>query len=97
MQSQMTVVRINEFSKFLAEGPDEKTHAIIVDDPLNPNKPLIILLVLKGGYLLYSNPRTSEYEDKSIPHIYMTSEAPVWEPSEEGFVEQEEAMTELRV
>ena len=64
---------------FFVEDPDEKAHAIIVDDPLNPNYPLIIPLVLKGVtmYLPSRNPKASEYEDESIPHIDMTSKAPV--------------------
>ena len=48
MQIQMVGVRINELPKFLEEDPYENTHAIIVDDPMNPNQPLIIQLVLKG-------------------------------------------------
>ena len=48
MQSRTEEVRINEIPKFLADDRDENTHAIIVDDQLNPNKPLIIPLGLKG-------------------------------------------------
>ena len=83
----MSGVRINELPKFLAEDIDEKTHSIIVNDPLNSNKHLIIPLVLKGvtSYFLSRNPRSSEYEDESIPHIDMVSEVPVWEPSETSF------------
>ena len=85
----MSVVRIYELPKYLAENSDEKMHAIIVNDPLNPNEPLIISLLLKGvtGHFLSRKPRASKYEDESIPHIDMTSEAPVWEPSETGFSE----------
>ena len=36
MQSRMSGVIINEIPKFLAEDSYENTHAIIVDDPLNP-------------------------------------------------------------
>ena len=49
MQSRMSGVRINDTPKFLADNPDEKTQSIIFNDPLNPNKPLIIPLVLKGS------------------------------------------------
>ena len=48
MQSRMEGVRINEHTKLLAEDPYEKTHAIKVDDTMNPNEPLVIPLVLKG-------------------------------------------------
>ena len=86
----MARVRINDIPKFLAEDPDEKIHAIIVDELPNLNEPLIIPLVLKGvtSYFPSRNPRASEYEDYSILHIEITSEAPVWEPSETDFLKQ---------
>ena len=95
----MALVRINELPKLLAEVLDEKTHAMIVNDLLNPNEPLIILLALKGvtSYFLSRNQKPSEYEDEYIQHIDMTSKAPVWEPSETGFSEQEDATTHFRV
>ena len=94
----MAEVRINELPKFLAEDPDENTHDIIVDGLLNPNEPLIVRLVLKGvtSYFLSRKPRSSEYEDESILHMGMTSKAPVWEPSETVFLDQEYAMTDFR-
>ena len=98
MQIRIAGVRINEHSKFLEKDPDEKTHAIIVDDPLNPNEPLVIPLALKGftSYFLSRKPWASKYEDESIPHIDMKIEAPVWDPSETIFAEQEDAMTDFR-
>ena len=94
----MAGVSINELPKFLAEDPEEKTHSIIVDDPLHPNETLITPLVLKGitSYFPSRKPRASEYEDESIPHIDMTTEAPVLEPSETSFAEQEDAITDFR-
>ena len=63
MQSRMAGVRINELTKFLAEEPDENMHAIIVDDLLNHNEPLVILLALKGvtSYLPSRKPKSSGY------------------------------------
>ena len=59
----MTGVKFNEIPVFKAEDPDEKTHAIIVSDLMNPNQPLIIPLVLKvvTNPFLSSNTRASEY------------------------------------
>ena len=90
MQSHLAGVRINELPKFLAEDPYEQTHAIIFDDPLNPNEPLITLLVLKGVTMYFpsSKPRESEYSDELIPYIDMTIEAPVYEPIETSFEEK---------
>ena len=80
IQSQMAEVIINDIPKLLEEDPDDKTHAIIVDDPLNLNETLIIPLSLKGVTIYFTSrkPKASEYEDESIPHVDMTSEAPVW-------------------
>ena len=62
MQSRMSGFRINELHKFLADYLDEKTHEIIVDDPLNPNDPLLIPLSLKGvtSYFLSRKPKASD-------------------------------------
>ena len=58
MQSPIAGFRINELPKYLVDYPDEKSHAIMVDDPLSPNEPLIMPLVFKGftSYLLYMKP-----------------------------------------
>ena len=48
------------------------------------------------SYLSSRKTRESEYEDESIPHIDMTSEAPMWEPSETSFTEQGDKMTNFR-
>ena len=82
IQSQIAGVSIKELPKFLEEDSDEKTHAIIVNVPLNPNQSPIIPLVLKGvtSYFPPRKPRSSKYEDESIPHIDKTSESPMWEP-----------------
>ena len=98
MQSWMAGFSINDIPKFIVDDPDEKTHAIIFDDPMNPNEPLITLLVLKGvtGYLLSRKPIASEYIDESIPHIYIIIEAPVWEPSQTVSLGQEGAIIDFR-
>ena len=83
----MSGLRINELHKLLAKDPDKKAHAIIVDDLLNPNEPLIIPLVLEGFTSSFPprKPRASVYEYESIPHIDMTSKVPVCKPSEADF------------
>ena len=94
----MEGVRINDLPKFLAEDPYEKYHSIIVNDTLKPNEPLVTPLALKWvtSYLPSRKPRVSEYEDESTLHINLTSKAPVWEPSETSFSEQEDTMTDFR-
>ena len=87
MQIQMVGVNINETPKCLTEDSYEKTHAIIVNAPLNPNNPPIIPLMLKGvtSYSPYRRPRASDYEDESMPHIDITRESLLWEPTELSF------------
>ena len=98
IHSWMAGVIINEIPKFLAEDPYKKTHSIIVDDPLNPNEPLVILLALKWVTIYFPSRklRVIEYEDETIPHINITREAPVWDPSETSFAEQEDVITDFR-
>ena len=86
----MAGVIINELPNFLSKDADDKMHAIIVYDPLNPNEPLVVPLALKEvtSYFPSRKPKSSEYEYESILHIDMTSEAPVWEPHDTGFAEQ---------
>ena len=40
---------------------------------------------------------TEDYKDESITHIILTGEEPVWEPSEDSFAVQEEAMPNFGV
>ena len=59
---------------------------------------MVILLALKGVIIYFPSRKTriSEYEYESIPHIDMTSKAPVWEPYQTSFSEQENIMTDFR-
>ena len=61
----MAGVRINGIPKLLVEDTDEKTHAIIVNDPLNPNQPLIIPLVLMGVTSYFPSSKTRESEEEN--------------------------------
>ena len=98
IHSRMSGVRINDLPKFLEAYSDEKTHVIIVYDPLDPKEHLIILLALKGvtSYFLSRKPKASEYDDELVLHIDMTIKALVWEPSDTSFSEQEDTMTAFR-
>ena len=48
MQYRFNGMKINEVPKFLAENPNETTHAIELVNPFNATHPLIILLQLSG-------------------------------------------------
>ena len=76
--------------KILCTYPDYETHAIVAEDPLYLYEKLIIPLSLKlvTIYLPVREPSTEEYENGSIPHIIITGEEPVWEPSEDSFAVQ---------
>ena len=98
MQSRVAGVKINELPKFLADKPDDETHAIVVGNPLDTDESLIIPLMIKGvtSYFPTRKPSMREYEDDNIQNIAMTSELPDWEPSEADFAEQEAGMTDFR-
>ena len=44
MKSHVIGVKINELPKFLADKPDSETHAVIMNNPLDPQEMLIIPL-----------------------------------------------------
>ena len=90
--------KVNELPKFLDDSPTDKTHTIVAYDPLDPTSPLIIPLQLRGvtSYFDVRKPSIDEYEQGDLPHIVMTAEGPVWEPSESDFAEQAAAMTDFR-
>ena len=52
IKSRMAGVSINDIPKFLSEDTDDKTNETIVNDPLNPNEPLIIPLVMKRSLVI---------------------------------------------
>ena len=97
MQSRVVGVKINELPKFLADKPDNETHAVVMNDPLDPQEPLIIPLQLKGvtSYFPIRKPTVGEFEDPDLPHISMTATGPNWEPSEASYADQEAAMTDF--
>ena len=68
-----------------------------MNDPLDPQDPLIIPLQLKGvtSYFPVRKPSIGEFEDPEIPHINITASAPPWEPSQSSYAEQEAAMTDF--
>ena len=78
IQSRVIGVKINKLPNFLADKPDSKTHAVIMNDSLNPQEPLIIPLQLKGmmNYFPIRKPAIEEFEDPDLPHISMTATGP---------------------
>ena len=84
MQRRTQGVKINDILKFLCKEPDDETHAIVAEDPLDSDGKLIINLSLKGvtRYFPVRKPSKEEYKDEYITHIIMTGEEPVWKPSE---------------
>ena len=99
MQCRMNGVKLNELPKFLADDPDESTHALQVGDPLDSGHPLTIPLSLKGvtSYFRVRKPTIQEWEDEdSYPRIELTAEEPVWDPGDSEFCDNEEKMIDFR-
>ena len=98
MQIIIKGTKINNLLKCLGTEPDDETHAIVAEDPSDSDEKLIITLSLKGvmSYFPVQKPSTEYYEYEYIPHIIIPGKEPVWEPSEDSFEFQEEAMTDLR-
>ena len=80
MQCYLNCVHISEVPKFLAETPNETTHAIELVDPFDATHLLIIPLQLSGviSYFDVFSPSITDYEDEGIPKIHLTAEEPYW-------------------
>ena len=83
MQHFLNGVHISQVPKFLAETPNETTHAIELVHPFNATHPLIILPQLSSftSYFDVYSPSIADYEDEDIPKIHLTVEEPPWDPS----------------
>ena len=64
-------MHISEVPKFLAETPNETTHAIKLVDPFDAAYPLIFLLKLSSvtSYFDVYSSSITDYEDEHIPKI----------------------------
>ncbi len=90
MQLRMNDVRVDEVPKFLAENPDDQSHALSF-----PNEQgYIIPLSLKGvtSYFPTRKPTLDEYNNCRC--IEISYESPEWNPHSQSFARQEEAMTD---
>jgi hypothetical protein len=90
MQMRMNDVKVDEVPKFLAENPNDQTHALCF-----PNEQgYTIPLSLKGvtSYFPTRKPTLDEYNNCRC--IDLTYESPEWNPHSLAFERQEEAMTD---
>ena len=51
----MNGVKINDLPKFLAAEPDESTHALQVDNPLDEDRPLFILFHCRASQVIFQS------------------------------------------
>ena len=84
-------MHISEVCKFLAEIPNETTHAIELVDPFDTAHPLIIPLQLSSATSYFDVYSTSiaDYENEDIPMIHLTAEEPPWDPLTSEYSEKE--------
>jgi hypothetical protein len=52
VQCRVNDVTINDLPKFLAANPTDQTHALTINDPVNPLQPVTLPLTLRGVTLL---------------------------------------------
>ena len=95
MQMRLNDVEVSEIPKFLTDKPSNEVHCIQATDDSGEN--ITIPLSLHGvtSYFPTRKPSTREYEDPDIKHYDLTYEAPEWEPGDESYAEQEDAMTDF--
>ena len=78
MQCRVNGVVINDTPKMCIPNPDDSTHSIKVADPLDPDAPLHIPLMLKGVTSCFGvrRPTTVEFEDEDNPKLDMMYKSP---------------------
>ena len=94
MQCRVNDVTINDLPKFLAANPTDQTHALTINDPVNPLQLIILLLTLRGLTLL-PNVRTvtiNESNSQDYLRLHLTSETLTWDPMTNLYEQQENAM-----
>jgi hypothetical protein len=98
MQCRVNGVVVNDTPKIFVKDPTNKSHAIVVLDPIDPGNELIIPLELNGVTSRFSvrTPSLQEFENDDNPRIDMTGEAPDWDPHNSDWSQQEASMTDLR-
>ncbi len=98
MQRRMNDVTVNEIPKFMVSDPTGQTHAFTLPDPVNPLQTLTLPPQLHGVISLL-NVRTVTadqfYDEKTYPHVNLTSDSLTWDPTTDLYREQETAMTNL--
>ena len=97
MQCRVNGVEINDTPKIFVKNPTERSHAIVVDDPLAPDDSLVVPLQLEGVISVFSIrvPSRHKYENSEFV-CEMTSESPDWDPQGSDLAEQEASMSDLR-
>ena len=94
MQLRMNDVKLCEEPKFLADNPDDSTHALSIPPSEGSGEGLHIPLSLHGvaSYFPVRRPTTEEWEE--CEQYEATYECPDWDPHSTTFDEQEESMTD---
>ena len=94
MECCLNGVQISEAPKFVADNPNETTHAIELVDPFDAAHSLIIPSQLSGvtSYFDVYSPSVTEYEIDDNPKIHLTAEEPLWDPSTNEYSARETQM-----
>jgi hypothetical protein len=97
MQCRVNGVEINNTPKIFVKNPTERSHAIVVEDPVVPDNSLVIPLQLEGVTSVFTvrAPSRQEYERSEFV-FEMTGESPDWDPQDLDLAQQEASMSDLR-
>jgi hypothetical protein len=97
MQCRVNDVIVDETPKFLAPRPTDQTHALTVNDPVDPSQMLTLPLSLRGvtSLLYVRNVTADDFYNSDIPRIDLTSETLTWDPTTTLYEEQEEGMLDF--
>ena len=98
MQCRVNGVVINECPRFQDRNPTAESHSIVIDENSPDSEEKVILpLSLSGvtSYLPVHVPSMEDWISNKYPRYELTNEQLDWDPCDDSFQQQEDAMTDV--
>ena len=89
MQVRLNDVIVNETPRFLADTVTDHTHCILVPTD-EGDSPYVIPLSITGVTSSFPTRRPTVEEYESLPHLCLTSDEPIYDPTDTTVAEQEQ-------
>ena len=92
-QMRLNDVKVNDCPRFLTDKPSDETHTIVVVGDSIDDK-LVIPLSIEGIVSVFPTRKPTRHEYETCAHYELTYDAPLWDPKDTSFAQQEESMVD---